>query len=238
MGKERVVLVTGIGCHGKMADYINVSSFYALHGRTIPVATGIKSANNDLQVICCAGDGDVYNEGISHLLHAAKRNSNITVIVHDNHVFSLTVKQPTSTSPEGFTGSSTPEGHPERPLNPVDLMLSVKASFVARSFVGKQGHLKEVIKEGIEHKGFSFIEVLQPCVAWYNTFPEYAKRVYEMKEIPSSFKEAREKAQEWDYSNEADIPLGVFYKEQKEVLEDKLEKTTEVDIGAILEKSK
>ncbi len=237
--EKKIALVTGIGCHGKMADYLNVSSFYALHGRAVPAATGIRTGSEDFQVICCAGDGDAYNEGISHLIHAAKRNSDITVIVHDNHVFSLTVKQPTSTSPEGFRGSSTPKGHIERPINPLDMMLSAGSSFVARSFAGDPQHLEKTILEGVQHKGFSFIEVLQPCVAWYNTFPDYRKRVYQMEEQPSSLEEAREKAKEWDYENEeVSIPLGVFRKEEKEVFEERLEEVGEINVEKILEASK
>ncbi|MBZ1356425.1 MAG: hypothetical protein KY054_01460 [Candidatus Nealsonbacteria bacterium] len=95
--REDFILVSGIGCHGKMSDFININSFYGLHGRSIPVAGGIKVGNPNLKVICSSGDGDSYSEGISHLIHAAKRNSNITVLIHDNHNFALTVKQFTST---------------------------------------------------------------------------------------------------------------------------------------------
>ena len=155
--KDKMVLVTGIGCHGKMADYLNMNSFYSLHGRAITTATGVKIANNNLDVICCVGDGDTYNEGIAHLIHAARRNVNITVIVHDNHVFSLTVKQATATSPRGFVGTSTPQGSPDDPINPILMMLSIGTSFVARGYTGNVNHLSGIISEGIKHNGFSFI---------------------------------------------------------------------------------
>ena len=125
---DDVVLVSGIGCHAKIADYLNINSFYALHGRAIPVATGIKLANPRLTVICCAGDGDTYAEGLDHLIFAAKRNIDITLVVHNNRVYGLTTGQYTPTSPLGFAGKSTPQGTVEYPLNPVELVLASGAT--------------------------------------------------------------------------------------------------------------
>lgn len=237
IGKEKTVLVTGIGCHGKMADYLDVNTFYSLHGRAIPTAAGVKIGNENLEVICCVGDGDAYSEGIAHLIHSAKRNSNITVIVHDNHAFSLTVKQATSTSPRGFKGTTTPKGSIEDPLNPLEMMLSAQATFVARGYAGKPDHLQNLILEGVKHQGFSFIEVLQPCIAWYNTYPLYNERVYEI-EGGFSYEEALKKVREWDYNSEEKIALGVFYKKEKETLEKQMGGVFNVDIEELLEKSK
>jgi 2-oxoglutarate ferredoxin oxidoreductase subunit beta len=223
LDKKKIVLVSGIGCHGKMTDYLNVNSFYALHGRAVTSAVGVKIGNENLDVVCITGDGDSYNEGISHLIHAGKRNSNITVIVHDNQAFSLTVKQPTSTSPKGFKGSTTPKGSIEDPINPLDMMLSIGATFVARGYAGKQEQLKRIILEGIKHKGFSFIEVLQPCIAWNNTYLDYNKRTYEIEEEFLSIEKAREKVGEWNYNNENNIPLGIFYKKEKATFEEQLD---------------
>jgi len=239
MDKRKVVLVSGIGCHGKMADYLNINSFYSLHGRAIAAGAGVKLGNEELDVICSVGDGDAYSEGIAHLLHGARRNSNITVIVHDNHVFSLTVKQRTATSPKGFAGSTTPKGSVEDPINPLELMLNAGASFVARSYSGNPKHLTRLIKEGVSHQGFSFIEVLQPCIAWYNTYESYNERVYEMENEFLSMEEALKKAKEWDYNNDqAQIPLGIFYKEERETLEKQIGGSSFVDVGSILEKTK
>jgi 2-oxoglutarate/2-oxoacid ferredoxin oxidoreductase subunit beta len=235
--KKKTVLVTGIGCHGKMSDYLDVNTFYSLHGRAIPTAVGVKIGNEDLNVICCVGDGDAYSEGIAHLIHAAKKNSNITVIVHDNHAFSLTVKQATATSPRGFVGTTTPKGSNEDPINPLEMMLSVGATFVARGYAGKLEHLEDLILEGVKHQGFSFIEVLQPCVAWYNTYSDYNERVYET-EGNFSYDEALQKIREWDYSSKERIALGVFYKKEKETLERKMGEVFEVNIEELLEKSK
>lgn len=222
--RENFVLVTGIGCHGKIFDYINLNSFYGLHGRAIPLATGIKLGNKNLKVICSVGDGDTYSEGIAHLVHAAKRNSDITVIVHDNHNFALTCKQFTLTSPKGFVGSSTPEGNIENPLNPLELMLVSGATFIAREYVSQRDQLTETLVSAINHKGFSFVEVLQPCVAWFNTYEKYNERTYRYKKKSSSFnkKDAFSIIREWDYENGDKIPLGVFYQEKSASFEEQV----------------
>lgn len=221
--EENFVLVSGIGCHGKISDYINMNSFYGLHGRAIPVATGLKLGNPNLNVIVSSGDGDSYSEGISHLIHSAKRNSNITVLIHDNHNFALTVKQFTSTSPQGFKGSTTPLGSVETPLNPLELMLVSGATFVARGYSGKMNHLSEIIKKAINHKGFSFVEILQPCVAWFNTYEKYGQRTYEYESKENQTKsDALIAVSEWDYNNGDKIPLGIFYQFQKPSFEESL----------------
>ncbi|TAM43107.1 2-oxoacid:ferredoxin oxidoreductase subunit beta, partial [bacterium] len=129
---ENIVLVSGIGCHGKIVDYINLNSFYSLHGRATPAAEGIKLADPKTKVIVFSGDGDAYGEGIEHLIFAAKRNIDITMIIHNNRVYGLTTGQYTPTSPLGFKGRSTPAGTLERPLNPLEVMLASGATFIGR----------------------------------------------------------------------------------------------------------
>jgi 2-oxoglutarate ferredoxin oxidoreductase subunit beta len=209
MKKENIVLVSGIGCHAKIADYINVNSFYALHGRGIPAMTGIKLADGKLVPVGFFGDGDAYAEGMEHLIHAAKRNSNITVLVHNNGVFALTTGQVTPVSKKGQTDHSTPFGNPEEPINPLALMLEANATFVARTYAGNIQHMKKTIKEAIKHKGFSFVEILQPCVTYHNTFAEYSAKTYEMKEIDET--KAKEKGK---------IPIGIFRRVTKPVYEE------------------
>jgi 2-oxoglutarate ferredoxin oxidoreductase subunit beta len=210
---DNVVLVTGIGCHAKIADYLNVNSFYAIHGRTIPVATGIKLANPDLTVICCAGDGDCYAEGLDHLIFGAKRNIDLTVIVHNNRVYGLTTGQYTPTSPRGFKGKSTPGGTVEDPFNPVALMLASGATSVARGYTKKMDLLRTLIRDGIDHQGFAFIDVLQICATFFPVADYYTPRVYELTgHDPASFDAACVKAREWDYSGDAPIALGTFYR--------------------------
>jgi len=212
---NNVVLLSGIGCHAKIVDYINVNSFYAIHGRAIPTAEGIKIANPDLQVIAFAGDGDAYGEGLEHLIFAAKRNINITIIIHNNRVYGLTTGQYTPTSPLGFKGRSTPFGTIELPLNPLELMLSSGATFIARGYSNRIDLLKKTFKEAIMHKGFSLVDVLQVCATFFNMYEYYNKKVYELKEHNyQDYNEALNKIREWDYNSDAPIALGTFYKKE------------------------
>ncbi|MCM8796490.1 MAG: thiamine pyrophosphate-dependent enzyme [Candidatus Omnitrophica bacterium] len=218
---ENVVLVSGIGCHAKIVDYINVNSFYSIHGRTLPVAEGIRIANPDLKVICFAGDGDAYGEGLEHLVFAAKRNIDITMIIHNNRVYGLTTGQYTPTSPLGFKGRSTPYGTIEFPLNPLELMLASGATFIARCFSHGLELLKNILKEAIMHKGFSIVDVLQVCVTFYNMYEYYDQRAYELQDHnPQDYNEALNKIREWDYNTDARIALGLLYKKTKSTFEE------------------
>lgn len=215
LGQNNVVLVSDIGCNSKIVDYLNVSSLNSLHGRPIPTASGIKIANPNLKVIVFTGDGGSLNEGISHLIHAAKKNTDITVIMHNNRLFALTTGQYTAVSPKGFKGKSTPYGSIEEPLNPLELMKASKASFIGRTYSPKIDYTKDMIVEAVNHKGFSFVEILQPCPSFFDTFKFYNERVYE---APRDEKLINE----WDYINESKIPLGVFYKKERSTYEDEI----------------
>ena len=211
--REKIVIVSGIGCHAKIADYLNVNSFYSLHGRVVPVCEAIKLANPELKVIGFAGDGDTYGEGLEHLIFAAKRDIDINIIIHNNRVYGLTTGQYTPTSPLGFKGRSTPSGTTEAPINPLELMMASHASFIARGYSHGIELLKKVFKEGIQHKGFSLMDVLQVCVTFYNMYDYYNSRVYELKDhVPNDYDMALKKIKEWDYNSDSKIPLGVFYK--------------------------
>ncbi len=245
MDPSRVVLVSGIGCHAKIVDYVNVNTFYSIHGRVPPAMTGIKLANPDLVVIGHSGDGDAYGEGVEHLIFSAKRNINMTYIIHNNRVYGLTTGQFTPTSPAGFKGRSTPMGSPEEPLNPIELMLSAGATFVARGFSGKLKHLQSLMQAAIKHKGFAFVDVLQPCFTFYNTYKFYNERVYEFTEPEhdsSDRVEAFARAREWTYGEDGRIPIGVFYQVKKPTFEEKLlrgripVKLKPKDIRPVLEK--
>ncbi len=235
---ENLVMVAGIGCHGKIADYLNINSFYSIHGRVLPVATGIKLANPDLEVIGFAGDGDAYGEGLEHLIFAAKRNIDITVIVHNNRVYSLTTGQFSPTSPLGFPGRSTPAGSPEPPLNPLELLLASGATFLARGVSSQPEQMKQIIREAINHRGFALVDILQVCVTFNNLNKYYAERVYTVKgHDPADYFQALQKIREWDYGAspsdaspssaspggtspgeantvEERIPLGILYKRE------------------------
>jgi 2-oxoglutarate ferredoxin oxidoreductase subunit beta len=219
---ENVVLVSGIGCHAKIVDYINMNSFYSIHGRVVPVAEGIKLANPKIKVIGFAGDGDAYGEGVEHLIFAAKRNIDITMIIHNNRVYGLTTGQYTPTSPLGFRGRSTPEGTKELPINPLELMLSSGATFLARGTSHGIDLLKKIFKEAILHKGFSLVDVLQVCVTYFNMYEYYDKRVYELKDHHSGdYNQALNKIREWDYNSDKPIALGTFYKKELPTFEER-----------------
>ncbi|MDO9539197.1 MAG: thiamine pyrophosphate-dependent enzyme [Methanocalculus sp.] len=220
---ENVVIVSGIGCHAKIADYMQTNSFYTIHGRGIPVATGIHLGNPKLTVICSAGDGDAYAEGLDHLIFAAKRNVDITVIIHDNRVYGLTTGQYTPTSPPGFTGRSTPEGTHEDPFNPLDLMLASGATFIARAYSRDKKGMAEVLKRAIRHKGFSFVEVLQVCASFYDAHACYDEHVYTPEgHDPYDRGSAEELIREWNYSGEGPIALGVLYEKDARTFEERI----------------
>jgi len=210
---ENVVLVSGIGCHAKIVDYMKTNSFYSIHGRTIPVATAIKIANPNLKVICFSGDGDSLAEGLDHLIFAAKRNIDITMILHDNRVYGLTTGQYTPTSPQGFKGRSTPNGAAEHPINPLDLMLASGASYIARGYTHGLEQLRTIFKEAILHRGFSFVDVLQVCVSYNNLYESYNKWTYTVQDNDVGSREQAQKIiSSWNYDrSDAPIPLGKFY---------------------------
>jgi 2-oxoglutarate ferredoxin oxidoreductase subunit beta len=209
---DGVVLVTGIGCHAKMADYLDINTFYAIHGRVLPVATGIKLANPDLTVIGCAGDGDAYAEGLDHLIFAAKRNVDITLFIHNNRVYGLTTGQYTPTSPLGFKGRSTPGGTPEYPINPLELMFASGAGFIARGYTRNQPLLKKTMAEAVRHRGFSFVDILQICATYFDVHDMYDRYVYELSGHDTRDpRKAMERILEWDYNNPGPIGLGTFF---------------------------
>lgn len=233
---EDVVIVTGIGCHAKIADYLDINSFYAIHGRTLPVAEGIKIAKPALKVICFAGDGDAYGEGIEHLVFAAKRNIDLTVIVHNNRSYSLTAFQYSPTSQVGFRGRSTPRGSIEGPLNPLELMLAGRATFLARGTSHGLPLLTRLFKEAILHKGFALIDVLQVCVTYNNLYDYYARRVYELQDHDTNDPMAAlTRIREWDYNADAPIALGLFYRKEAETFEEKFTRSP-VDLRGIDDK--
>jgi 2-oxoglutarate ferredoxin oxidoreductase subunit beta len=214
--REKIAISAGIGCHGKIFDYLNLSGLYSIHGRSMATVQGMKIANPELTVVAFAGDGDAFGEGIAHLIFAAKRNADITVIVHDNGVYGLTTGQYTPTSEKGFKGPSTPRGSIEEPLNPLSLMLEVGATFVARGYPGKIDHLAEIMARAMDHEGFSFIDVLQPCVTFNNTYQRYNKLVKPLTNS-MSYEEAFIAAKKEDT-----LPIGVFYRVEKPSFHERL----------------
>jgi len=221
--QETAVLVSGIGCHGKMVNYVKINGFHGIHGRVLPAAQGIKLANPDLTVVGFAGDADQYNEGWAHFAHALRTNINMTLIVHNNMVLGLTTGQATSTSQQGFKSKSTPYGVIPPMLNPVAHALISDGSFVARGFSGDMFHLKSLMVEAIKHRGFAYIDVFQPCVSfnYLNTYDWFKERVYKLEEHghdPTDKQQALQKALEWGNK----IPIGIFYKKERPIYRDSL----------------
>jgi len=224
LGKEphQLTIVSGIGQSGKFPHYVKCNTFNGLHGRTLPVATGIRLANHEMLVIAVAGDGDCYGEGGNHLMHAIRRNINVKLFVHDNQIYGLTKGQPSPTSMEGMITKNQPFGVFSEQLNPMALAVALDCSFVARGFAGNTEHLKELMKEAVLHKGFSLLDILQPCVTFnkINTYDWYKQRVYtiEPEYNPENRIEAFKKALEWGDH----IPLGIIYKNKRPVLEERI----------------
>jgi 2-oxoglutarate ferredoxin oxidoreductase subunit beta len=166
---ENLVAFAGIGCHGKITDYLNLNTFTSLHGRLIPAMTGARLANSALTVVGFTGDGDSLSEGLEHLLHAAKRNSDIKIFLHNNQVFALTTGQATAASPKGFVSKSTPYGSLEEPFRIAELVLAAGAGFVARAYAGDIAGTKQIMEQAMTHKGFALVEIIQPCITFFDT---------------------------------------------------------------------
>jgi len=214
-------ITTDIGCHGKMFDYLNVSGFYALHGRALPVAMGMKMGNPNLKVITFAGDGAVYSEGIAHFAHLFKYNPDMTLILHDNQSFSLTTGQPTPTSQQGWKTPSEPLGVFDKPLNPLKLALAMNASFIARTNARDIPHMVEVFTKAVNHKGFSFVEVIQDCIIFNKEINNKDKGMYKVRDN-YDYKTAEAYVAEYDYnSRNGKIPIGVLYKTNEPSFEEK-----------------
>ncbi len=221
IGPDDALLVYGIGCHGNMSAWMRTYGVEGLHGRTLPLAQGAKLANHTVPVIAISGDGDCLGEGGNHFIHAAKRNPDITVIIHDNQVYGLTTGQASPTAKDHLKTKSTPEGVTDAPMNPLTLGLVSGATFVARGFAGDMPGLTKIIVAAIKHKGFSVVDILQPCVTFdhVHTYQWYRSRLYPLDQgayTPNNRLAAIEKAMEWGDR----IPMGVFYEESVPTSED------------------
>lgn len=212
LAPHQVVVVTDVGCSGNMADFINVYGFHALHGRALPVAVGVKLANHSLPVIAIIGDGGCYGEGLTHYINLMRGNHDITVLVHDNFLYTLTTGQYSPTTPKGTITKSTPEGAIEEALNPISLALANNATFVARGYAFEIDHLTDLIYQAIKHSGFALVDILQPCITFNKTqtLDWYKQRIYKLK---SSFKTKDEAFKQALKINK--LPIGIFWQEKK-----------------------
>ncbi|ALS21718.1 MULTISPECIES: 2-oxoacid:ferredoxin oxidoreductase subunit beta [Paenibacillus] len=183
---EQLAVVSGIGCSGRISGYINAYGFHGVHGRSLPIAQGLKMANRELTVIAAGGDGDGFAIGMGHTVHAIRRNINITYIVMDNQIYGLTKGQTSPRSAEGFKTKSTPSGSIESALSPLEVALAAGATFVGQSFSSNLKQLTTLIEEGIKHEGFSFINVFSPCVTFnkVNTYEWFKEHIVDLEETP------------------------------------------------------
>lgn len=211
--RHHVLIAGGIGQAAKTPQYLEANGLCALHGRALPTATGIKIANADLTVIVHSGDGDSYAEGGNHLIHAIRRNIDLTLVIHNNQVYGLTRGQASPTSDLGFVTTTQPHGVGSEPLNGPALALSLGCGFVARSFSGDPQHLTEVLVRAATHRGFSLVEVLQPCISFnkVNTFSWYKQRIRNVDAAPGYDPTDRIAALAKVLSGGDEIPIGVFY---------------------------
>lgn len=210
---HNVVTISGIGCSSNFPGFINTYGMHTLHGRALAVATGVKLANHDLTVIVTGGDGDGFGIGGNHFIHTMRRNVDLLYIVMDNQIYGLTTGQTSPTSRIGMKTKSMPFGNIEAPVNPLSLALAAGATFVARGFSGEQKHLTDLIKRGIQHKGFSFLDVFSPCVTYNhdNTYQWFRPRVKKLEDDvnydPENWVGAMEKSLLWG----DEIPIGRLF---------------------------
>lgn len=230
LNPHEFIIVSGIGQAGKFPHYTRCNTFNGLHGRTLPVATGIKLANHKLKVFAVAGDGDCYGEGGNHFIHAIRRNIDIKLFVHNNQIYGLTKGQASPTSMKGMVTKVQPFGVFSEQFNPLAMAIALNCSFVARGFAAEIEHLKYLIKEAINHKGFALIDILQPCVSFnkINTFDWYKQRIYKLPEEYNPFDriKAFERSLEWGDK----IPIGIIFKTEKPTFEDQIPFINEIPL--------
>ena len=210
---HQVATISGIGCSSNFPGFIETYGMHTLHGRSLAVATGFKLANHAMTVLVTGGDGDGFGIGGNHFMHTMRRNVDLTYLVMDNQIYGLTTGQTSPTSRLGMKTKSMPFGNIEAPINPISLALAAGATFVARGFSADQKHLTDLIKQAIEHKGFSFIDIFSPCVTYNhdNTFQWFRPRVKKLEENPeydsTNWVMAIEKSLLWG----DEIPIGKFF---------------------------
>jgi 2-oxoglutarate ferredoxin oxidoreductase subunit beta len=227
---NEVLTISGIGCSSNLPGYINTYGMHTLHGRALAVATGAQLGNHRMKVIVTGGDGDGYGIGGNHFLHTMRRNVDLTYIVMDNQVYGLTTGQVSPTSIKGMKTKSTPFGSVENPVNPIPLAIAGGATYVARGFTGQIRHLTELIKGGIQHRGFALIDTFSPCVTFnkdntHEFFKQRTRKLEDQGHDPTDFGHAIEKGYEWG----EEIPIGLFWKRDDLPSLDQLEPVLEDD---------
>lgn len=218
---ENLVVISGIGQSSKTPHYFKTNSFHTLHGSAIPIATAVKAVNPSLTVIAEGGDGDMYGEGGNHMIHAIRRNPDITNIIHNNMVYGLTKGQASPTTMMGTKTTLQVEGVILDPFNPIAVAIALNASFVARAFVGDIEQTKEILKKAINHKGYAIVDIFQQCPSFnkINTYEWFKKNTYYIddKHDPYDRIEAFKRSIETEK-----LPLGIFYINNKKSFEENI----------------
>jgi 2-oxoglutarate/2-oxoacid ferredoxin oxidoreductase subunit beta len=215
---DGVCVVSGIGCSSRLPLFLSTPGMHTLHGRPLPAAIGARLARPDIPVVVATGDGDLLSIGAAHFVHAARKNFDITVVCLDNRMYAMTKNQSSPTSPIGYTGSLTPYGKLSVPLNIAELAISSGASMVCRSYAYDKAHVKKMIDEAMNHRGFSLVEVIAPCRTFGDTQKEVAERLYNLQanghKIDDRESALRVAAKVYDSDNDksAGIPVGVVWK--------------------------
>ncbi|WP_050181377.1 2-oxoacid:ferredoxin oxidoreductase subunit beta [Domibacillus robiginosus] len=211
---EKLAVISGIGCSGRISGYINSYGLHGIHGRALPIAQGVKMANKDLTVIASGGDGDGFAIGMGHTIHAMRRNIDLTYIVMDNQIYGLTKGQTSPRSAAGFKTKSTPLGAIEQTLSPMQLAVTTGATFVAQSFSTDLKDLTAIIEAGINHKGFSIINVFSPCVTYnkVNTYDWFKENLTKLSTIEGYDPSDRQAAMN-TLMQHNDLVTGIIYQD-------------------------
>ena len=227
LANENVVIVSGIGCASRFPFFVEAYGFHTLHGRALPVATGIKVTNEDLCVVVVGGDGDGFAIGGGHIPHVARRNVDITYLLFDNGIYGLTKGQASPTSSLGFMTSTSPYENHDQPLNPLLMVLSYGATWVGQSYAGKPHHLAEMIRMAIEHKGFSYLHIISPCVTFDKTDRTYQNLDVTVRDLPEDH-DPTDRMQAMQQAVKVSRPaLGLYYVEQRPTLSNDLDDIAE-----------
>ncbi|WP_460415416.1 2-oxoacid:ferredoxin oxidoreductase subunit beta [Planifilum fimeticola] len=229
LAPEEVVLVSGIGCSGKISQHFGSYGFHSLHGRALPTATGVKLANQDLTVIAAGGDGDGYGIGMGHFVHAVRRNIDLTYIVMDNHIYGLTTGQLSPTSERGFKSKTSPQGSAEEPVKAVETAIVNGASFVAQAFSGDVKQMARLFEEAIRHRGFALVNCFSPCVTFnkVNTYDWFKETLVNLDEREDYDPTDREGALRLLHETKG-VVTGVLYKQERPVFHEEMIGASEV----------
>ncbi len=218
---EKLAVISGIGCSSRLPGYVKAYSFNSIHGRALPIATGVKLANPGLTVLVAGGDGDGFAIGTSHFVHTARRNIDITYVCMDNGIYGLTKGQVSPTSPHDLVTKTSTYGNIEVPMNPVLLALSCGATFIARAFSGDPKSSQEIFAAAIQHRGFSFVQIMSPCVTYRGReqFDAFRGRIRALPEgyDATNRDDARRVAFE---DTEEVLTVGTIYVAERPTLED------------------